>query len=244
MSAAGPAGSPDRHQRNYWVHGIHYRPAEHPVSLAYAVPKSAMVARAAGLMPGDTVLDVGTGNGTLFAAFARSQRCAGVDTSEHLLARHCARDRVALADAGALPFRDQSFDVVVESCLLHHVSDPGAVAAEMARVARRALAFVEPNMWNPLSLAFHALVRAERKALGFSRRRLCGLLPVGFDLTCAVSVGLVYPNRTPELLLPALRVFDRPWPLGNAHVIVAIRRPTAPGRASSPATRRERARTP
>jgi ubiquinone/menaquinone biosynthesis C-methylase UbiE len=183
MGAGSSAGSRDHYQRDYWVQGTRYRPAQHPVSVAYAAPKWALVARAAGLAAEDTVLDVGTGNGTLFAAFARHHRCAGVDTSEHLLARHCARGQVALADARALPFGDHNFDIVAESCLLHHVSDPRAVAAEMARVARRAVAFIEPNMWNPLSLIFHALVPEERKALALSRRRLCEMLPAGFRIT-------------------------------------------------------------
>jgi SAM-dependent methyltransferase len=193
------------------------------VSVAYAEPKCDLIVRHAAVPAGGRILDVGTGNGTLFAGFARGYRCVGVDTSEHQLARHCAPGRVALADGEALPFPDGSFDLVVESCVLHHVPEPRRLVGEMARVARSAVALVEPNMLNPLSFAFHALVPEERGALSLSRRDLREWLPPGFTLRCATSVGLVYPTRTPTALLPFLRVFDRSWTLGNVHVIVAVR---------------------
>lgn len=225
--------SPDGRQEGYWIDGIRYRPSDHPVSLAYARPKCEMILRHADVPAGGSVLDVGTGNGTLFAGFSPDYRRVGVDTSEHLLARHCARGRVARADGAGLPFADRSFDLVVESCVLHHVPEPGRLISEMARVARRALALIEPNRLNPLSLAFHALVREERGALRLSRRRLREWLPPGFALRCDTSVGLVYPTRTPAALLPFLRVFDRSWPLGNVHVIVAVRDGSGPRAATA-----------
>lgn len=41
-----------------------------------------------------------------------------------------------LGDATALPFLDESFDVVVSRFALHHVEDPVAVIAEMTRCLR------------------------------------------------------------------------------------------------------------
>jgi len=43
-------------------------------------------------------------------------------------------------------------------------------------VSRRHLAFVEPNVWNPLMLGFGLLVREERGLLRSSRRSLVRLL--------------------------------------------------------------------
>lgn len=228
--------SPDGRQRDYWIEGIRYRPSDHPVSVAYAEPKCDLIVRHAAVPAGGSILDVGTGNGTLFAGFSRAYRCVGVDTSAHLLARHCAPGRVALADGHSLPFADGSFDLVVESCVLHHLPEPRRFVSEMGRVARTAVALVEPNMLNPLSLAFHALVPEERGALAVSRRGLREWLPPGFAPRCATSVGLVYPTRTPTALLPFLRVFDRSWTLGNVHVIVAVRDGSDPGRAAAPPT--------
>ena len=210
-------------QSRYWVEGIRYRAARDPVAVAYARPKCDLIARCTGLPAGATVLDVGTGNGTLFYSLAERYECWGVDTSAHLLAGHCAPGRVQRASAYALPYRDRSVDLAVESCVLHHVSRPEGVVLEMARVARRALALIEPNMVNPLSLAFHALVPEERGALRFSRRRLRALIPPGFTVHFAGAAGLVYPNRTPRWLAPLLERMDRPWPLGNVNVVIATR---------------------
>lgn len=45
----------------------------------------------------------------------------------------------------ALPFEDNSFDVVCELGVLHHVRDPQAIVTEMTRVARRAVFLSDAN---------------------------------------------------------------------------------------------------
>jgi len=95
------------------------------------------------------LLDVGTGladiprHGTSAAA-ANGTRLVtiGVDLSWPLLA--AARDHTShmvCADARALPFRDQSVDVVMCSQFLHHFEDSDAehIVSELDRVARRAV---------------------------------------------------------------------------------------------------------
>jgi 2-polyprenyl-3-methyl-5-hydroxy-6-metoxy-1,4-benzoquinol methylase len=86
-----------------------------------------------------SLLDVGTGLGDIpWAAQALARRrdrllfTVGLDASADLA--HASSSRVAaalVADAGALPFRDHSVDIVTCSQLLHHFSAP--VAAELIR---------------------------------------------------------------------------------------------------------------
>jgi SAM-dependent methyltransferase len=54
-------------------------------------------------------------------------------------------DLIVEGDGAALPFPGESFDVVCELGVLHHVSDPDAVVREMARVARRAVFLSDSN---------------------------------------------------------------------------------------------------
>ena len=218
-----PSGLLDNGQPRYWTHGVRYRAPDHPVTVAYARPKCELVRRYSGLPPNATALDVGTGNGTLFFSLNQLYPSIGLDFSPDLLGRHCSRGRILRADAARLPFANRSFDLVAESCLLHHVGDPAAVVREMARVTRIALCLIEPNLRNPLSLLFHALVPEERGALRLGRGALRSLSPPGFEISFEGAVGLVFPNRTPTPLLPLLTAFDRPWPLGNVNLLIARR---------------------
>lgn len=102
------------------------------------------------LRPGQSVLDVGCGPGTVTVDLARRVtpgRVVGVDLAPEVVARaeHDAREAAlgeaidvafAVADLFALPFADDSFDVVHAHQVLQHVHDPVAALAEMRRVAR------------------------------------------------------------------------------------------------------------
>jgi demethylmenaquinone methyltransferase / 2-methoxy-6-polyprenyl-1,4-benzoquinol methylase len=92
--------------------------------------------------PGDTVLDVATGTGTVAIELVRRKGCrvVGLDQSLEMLA--VARERVPYdvelvhGDADHLPFEDGSFDGLTFTYLLRYVDDPAATLAELARVVR------------------------------------------------------------------------------------------------------------
>ena len=92
--------------------------------------------------PGDTVLDVATGTGTVAIELVRRKGCrvVGLDQSLGMLA--VARERVppevelVHGDADHLPFEDGSFDGLTFTYLLRYVDDPAATLAELARVVR------------------------------------------------------------------------------------------------------------
>ena len=83
--------------------------------------------------PGRRTLDLGCGEGRL-GRLLRSlgHRVAGVDaapTMVRLAASHEAAPPAVLADAAALPFRDEAFDLVVAYMCLHDMDQmPGSVA--------------------------------------------------------------------------------------------------------------------
>lgn len=87
---------------------------------------------------GSSLLDVATGPGYVAG---RGASVVGADFSEEMLALARSLEPSAsfvLADAGALPFGDGSFDSVVANFLMPHVSDLPAVVAELVRVMRPA----------------------------------------------------------------------------------------------------------
>lgn len=106
-------------------------------SAAYLVPH---------LRSGLSLLDVGSGPGTITIEFAERLapgRVVGIDASDDVVTQ--ARDRAAeggsaaefqVADAYALDFPDDTFDIVHAHQVLQHVADPVAVLREMRRVVK------------------------------------------------------------------------------------------------------------
>ncbi|MDF6065717.1 methyltransferase domain-containing protein [[Kitasatospora] papulosa] len=99
------------------------------------------------LRPGQTVLDVGCGPGTItadIAALVAPGRVTAVDTSTGVLDRaaEAAAERgvdnvgFTTADVHCLDFPDDSFDVVHAHQVLQHVGDPVQALREMRRVCR------------------------------------------------------------------------------------------------------------
>jgi SAM-dependent methyltransferase len=98
------------------------------------------------LRPGMSLLDVGCGPGTITADLARLVApgpVVGIDASAKVIDEARGRtgegaDRPAfeVGDLFALPFADDTFDVVHAHQVLQHVGDPPAALAEMKRVCR------------------------------------------------------------------------------------------------------------
>jgi SAM-dependent methyltransferase len=74
---------------------------------------------------GDTILDLGCGNGRLYELFkARPVKYVGVDSCPRLIEiakEKYQSDSFQLADTLNLPFKEETFDVVFSIALLHHI---------------------------------------------------------------------------------------------------------------------------
>jgi SAM-dependent methyltransferase len=85
-----------------------------------------------------SVLDLGCGDGSVAIALMQLRpdlKVEGVD----VFVRPNARIAVTEYDGTTLPFADKSFDYVTIVDVLHHTTDPAAVLAEAARVARHGI---------------------------------------------------------------------------------------------------------
>jgi ubiquinone/menaquinone biosynthesis C-methylase UbiE len=168
-----------------------------------------------------TVLDLGCGNGVFTARLAeRAGWVVAADASEAMLLHN--KDGVKTkCDAAHLPFRDNSFDIVFEANLLHHVTDREAVVKEMLRVSRSKLVFIEPNVMNPAMYLFGLISWVERGSLVFTPRYVDMLLKKSGAVRDAVfCTGMITQNKTYDFLVPILGVFDFKFPLGA--YIVAV----------------------
>jgi SAM-dependent methyltransferase len=94
---------------------------------------------AALVTPEMNVLEIGAGSGrghqNVFDLRGSCARYVGVDLDPRVL-DNPHLDEAFVADAGALPFEDQSFDLVFHKMVAEHLDNPAAALAETARVLK------------------------------------------------------------------------------------------------------------
>ena len=180
------------------------------------------------LLPGQRVLDVGCGPGTITVGFAdrvAPGEVVGIDPAEAVLdeARRFAAERQAdaqharvafrVGDVYSLEFADDSFDVVHAHQVLQHLTDPVAALREMRRVTRPGgLVAVRDGdygamTWHPASEGlelwsetYHRVTAANGAQADAGRRLLAWAIEAGFE--DVIPSAAVWCFATPE---------DREW---------------------------------
>ena len=172
-------------------------------------------ARATGLKPGGSALDVACGSGRLSAELAnvsRGGRVVGLDFSPRMLdvarREHPGLEFVE-GDALNLPFDNATFDAATIAFGLRNLADPLRGLREMTRVARRAvvLEFVRPPH-GPIGGAYRLYLRSLLPAVG-------GAIS-GDRAAYRYLSDTVDSYRTPAELMAMARA------AGWAHVTVAL----------------------
>jgi ubiquinone/menaquinone biosynthesis C-methylase UbiE/uncharacterized protein YbaR (Trm112 family) len=180
------------------------------------------------LLPGATALTVCGGSGVDAEFLSRAgARVILSDISLGVVLQ--ARERatryglelaLVVADAEALPFRDEALDLVYVHDGLHHLERPVLGLAEMARVARRAVSVTEPAAALLTNAAVRlGLAEAEEEAGNRVRRLTLDEIQGELDARGFRSVSphryAMYYRHWPGR---AIRVLSAPWllPLAQA----------------------------
>jgi SAM-dependent methyltransferase len=223
LATQAPLALDDGLQAEYWNDDAHgFRPPQHPIVRYFAEQRWRYLASKVNLAGLRTALDVGCGDGfsTLYAP--GHLQLTACDGSLTMLQRHPGARRLQ-ADAFRLPFRDGAFDLVFAWELLHHVSEPHQVLAEMARVSRKWVICCEPNPINPAQFLFAWYDPAHRWVLRFSKRFMVRQAEqAGLRVTHFSRGGCLFPNKTPQFAFPVLKWIPYRIPvLGISNCLIA-----------------------
>jgi SAM-dependent methyltransferase len=137
--------------------------------------EDAVTTFAHGLPPFSRVLDAGAGEGQYKGHFAKQRYC-GVDLGVGDAAWNY-RGLDAVADLGALPFGDGTFDAALHIVTIEHLREPGRALGEMSRTLRpgATLLIAAPHEWE-VHQAPHDYFRYTRYGLAYLLER------AGFDV--------------------------------------------------------------
>lgn len=171
----------------------------------------------AGPRPGQRILDIGCGTGTLTIMVKQAQPAAvvaGLDGDEAVLAiarKKAAREAVGpihwqLGTAYDLPYPDESFDLVLASMMLHHLTleDKRATFREMRRVLRPGGMFWMVDFGQPHD-ALMRWVSGFTAHFEQTRDHFRGLLPALLQEVGFSNVAEVEARRSPAGPLSIVR---------------------------------------
>jgi ubiquinone/menaquinone biosynthesis C-methylase UbiE len=169
--------------------------------------------------PRGRVLDVGCGTGLLATRLAGAgYDVTGVDPSEGMLEMLQARATEVDGVQGsgtALPFADDTFDLVLSVAVMHHIADPDEVhraLGEMVRVAKPSgrILLWDHNPRNPYWKSLMARVPQDTgdERLIADHELIAGLEESGAEILLSAQLGLV-PDFTPERALGLVAAAER-----------------------------------
>jgi SAM-dependent methyltransferase len=156
--------------------------------------------------PGLAWLDLGCGHRLLpewreaqeRSLITSAEAVVGVDLDLNAIRRHRSISLRALADAGRLPFREDSFELVTANMVVEHLSGPVAQFSEIARVLKPGGLFIfhTPNADGYIVRASRMLPDVLKKVLAgwLEGRESADVYPTHYLANTASDVNRIAPR--------------------------------------------------
>lgn len=172
------------------------------------------------------LLEIGCGTGFYLAPLARrlpEVHCCGIDITDAMLTQAKAKKKekglanylLAKADAHHLPFKEDCFDFVLMSQVLHYFQDMPGVAADVHRVSKRSARLLvittsHPQLRSQVDLAFFPGVPTRDVARLPSLEAIRHLFKEhGFELFASVEFAVTFRASSADAL--AEWAARKPW---------------------------------
>ena len=111
---------PSLGQKPYWDSQNSRRHPSDPVIAAFVMPKVSLISKHTSLPKDALIIDIGCGNGYFTYYLSKLSKTIGIDFSHNML-RQNPCENLFQGSSSKLPFKDNSFDMVFCSNLLHHL---------------------------------------------------------------------------------------------------------------------------
>jgi len=213
----------EQKEKKYWEELEHKkkRPVTHPVVTFYSKQRIEYMRRnLSDFNNVKTVLDVGAGYGYSSYHLPSSMNVLALDFSLMNLIANPVKNKIQ-ASALDLPFRSNSFDLVLGWSFLHHLDDPEKAVIEMARVTKKYLVLLEPNRNNPVQFAFGLLHPMEHGTLKFTKQKLLGYLEkIKFKLISCEATGWLFNGASPVFSLKIAKHLPFVHKLGLVNIMI------------------------
>ena len=212
-------------QHKFWQNDAINRNIDHPVVSFFVNQRMEFISKFISLKQIESVLDVGAGRGYSSSHFLKNSDVVATDFSSTQLKKNPMKKKI-ICDSERMPFQDQSFSLVNEWELLHHLDDPHKTVKEMARIAKDYLILFEPNRQNPGQFIFSIKKKEERNVLKHHKKMMYELVKnIGFNVIECKTVGCVFPNRMPTAILSIAKKMPFELPIiGLSNIIICKRR--------------------
>lgn len=173
-----------------------------------------------------TCLELGAGDGFFSLPLSEHFQLTVTDASEGMLNKNPYTTNAKIMDAAKLSFDNESFEVLFEANMLHHVLDEKKIVQEMQRVSSRYIIILEPNPFNPLTLLLGLLLKDERKSLSFTKNFVRKLFShPEWECISAQSYGLLPMNRCPHWFWKIFKKWDGVFPfIGLDNIFIFARK--------------------
>ncbi len=201
------------------------RDALHPIVADYAERRINHIRKKISGVKIDRCLELGAGDGFFSRVLNTHFDLTMVDSSEAMLAKNPVKKNQVIMDSTSLGFASNSFDVVFEANMLHHVKNMDQVLSEMHRVTRKYLVILEPNRNNPLTILLALSKEDERESLKFSKTFIeSKMKDYNMELIESVNFGVIPANRCPMWFWKLMKKLDGVIPFFGLETILVYRK--------------------